>query len=1053
MRKVLIILCVLLFTLPLVAQQRTGNITGVVTDTEGNPLPGVTVTLTGATIAPMQAITSAGGAFRFLSLFPAKDYAIKAELAGFKTRIEEGVIVVVGGTTDQKIVMEMGTIEAEVVVTAVTPIIETKKTAVTQTVDYEALQSLPSARDPWVILQMVPSIEVDRENIGGNESGQQASYVAKGGDKYGAVWTMDGVNITDPAARGASPTYFDFDMFEEMNVTTSGADVETQTGGVSLNLVSRRGGNRISLGGRFYLTDNRFQATPHGDQAEELKEIFGEDAGYNKIRDIKDFGFNVGGPLWKDKAWWWGSYGVQEIKTTIINGSKDDTFLTNFAGKINLQIIPQNRFEFFIHAGKKEKFGRSSSTSNPSGWNQRGKYHFGSPIIKVQDEHMFGDNLFVSAKYGFTDAGFGLWPANDVDLKNVRWYDYSKQLYLYSQTWFFSGRPNTQVTLHSSYFNDDLFGASHEIKFGVEYIDRRNEYVSGYPGNMAVYQHYITKTVDWDGDGSRDIVEDAFGVDIRRLYIMRNATFGGNKTQVYTGFLNDTISFGNFTLKLGLRYDLQHPEYLGFTGDTIFASDKTDDANLVNYYEAQRKLLGPGVPEKLLALIPGTEIPAESNTVDWKVFSPRIGATWDVFGDGKTIAKLSGAIYGDYMGTYGYLWARGGYGGYFQPWWWDKNGDNVVTLEELYWANYDKSRTIYPAFDSAGNFVGDWEASKNYLWGGYDYTNPTATTDPRYQADPNWSCYRNYEVLFTLEREILPDLGVALDFTFRRYNNFRQTARYAYEVGGEIISKDHYTQAGIVPGSIVGDDGTYSTEEAAGKPWYVWKEGVKDIYERYLTNWSTDRHNDYMGLDLRFNKRLSNNWMLNGSFTYQMQKSYYGDNGYNDPSDLWATEGKPYAYAIGGASGKLNQPVFSRWMLKLQGLYRLPLDFNVSFTFNTREGHIVPHQMTMADFTLPNPYSQSNTIYIQEYGKDRLPVYWNLNLRLEKALRIGDIGNIFLMADVFNVFNNSILNRKRTIDLGTYYADTGDHSPVVRSGEPNEVVNPRVVRLGLRFQF
>ncbi len=69
------------------------------------------------------------------------------------------------------------------------------------------------------------------------------------------VWAMDGMVITDPAAIGASPTYYDFDAFEEMNITVGGADVTVQTGGIALNMVTRRGGNRVSLGGRFYLTD------------------------------------------------------------------------------------------------------------------------------------------------------------------------------------------------------------------------------------------------------------------------------------------------------------------------------------------------------------------------------------------------------------------------------------------------------------------------------------------------------------------------------------------------------------------------------------------------------------------------------------------------------------------------------------------------------------------------------------------------------------------------------------------------------------------------------
>ena len=178
MRKALVILFAFLLVAPLVAQQRTGRIIGTVVDSDGNPIPGVNVTLLATAGAPMQAVTTAEGSFRFLALPPSTGYALKAELEGFKTKTETNVIIVVGQTTEIRLEMEMGALEEEVTVVAVSPVVDTKKTAISTTLNYETLQSLPSARDPWVILQMTPTVQVDRENVGGNESGQQASFVA-----------------------------------------------------------------------------------------------------------------------------------------------------------------------------------------------------------------------------------------------------------------------------------------------------------------------------------------------------------------------------------------------------------------------------------------------------------------------------------------------------------------------------------------------------------------------------------------------------------------------------------------------------------------------------------------------------------------------------------------------------------------------------------------------------------------------------------------------------------------------------------------------------------
>jgi hypothetical protein len=118
-----------------------------------------------------------------------------------------------------------------------------------------------------------------------------------------------------------------------------------------------------------------------------------------------------------------------------------------------------------------------------------------------------------------------------------------------------------------------------------------------------------------------------------------------------------------------------------------------------------------------------------------------------------------------------------------------------------------------------------------------------------------------------------------------------------------------------------------------------------------------------------------------------------------------------------------------------------------------REGHIVPTQIGLQDYDAPNPYSTGATMYTQVFGSERLPFFWNLNMRLEKMLKIGDTGRIYMMVDCFNVFNQNILNRKRNINPGTIYLHSGAFSRNARSGEPNEVLNPRIFRFGVRFQF
>ena len=149
----------------------------------------------------------------------------------------------------------------------------------------DELQNIPSARDPWVVLQTVPGIIVDRVNVGGAESGQQSNYQAKGAAGTDNTWNMDGIAITDMAALGSSPTYYDFDMFQEMQVTTGGADPSNPTPGVQLNFVLRSGTNKWRASGRYYFEK---AATCRPTTCDDS--IKGQLQSYNRAEYYKDYG-------------------------------------------------------------------------------------------------------------------------------------------------------------------------------------------------------------------------------------------------------------------------------------------------------------------------------------------------------------------------------------------------------------------------------------------------------------------------------------------------------------------------------------------------------------------------------------------------------------------------------------------------------------------------------------------------------------------------------------------------------------------------------------------
>jgi len=1068
MRKFSIFFCCLITVITLSAQQRTGNIYGLVVDQEGVLLPGVNLTLTGSTIGAMTVQSNTEGKFRFLSLFPGKEYQIKAELQGFKTKIEKDILVNVNRNSDIKIVLEQGKLEEQVTVVARVAMVQAKSTRITYTINYDQLQGLPSSRDPWSIIQMAPSIFVDRENTGGVESGGMSEFMAKG-----STWmefTMDGLSFSE-GITGSGGTFmnFDFDSFEEINISTGMLDVENRRPGVVVNLVTRRGGNKTSLGGRFYYTNEQFQTKV---SAARLKEI--GVSGYNRALDIKDFGFNAGGPIITDKVWWWAAYGVQQIQTFNLLNVRDDTYLSDYLGKINFQLIPENRLELFYQASDKKKFGLNSTLDFPSGWNQHSKYYFGNPFFKIQDEHMFGDNMFVSIRYGSSNTGYGRYPANDETLTKPRWYDVEKNITYNSNTWGYGDTPHPFGVLQVQYFNDNLFGTgtSHEIKIGAETDNYSVVSTGGTPGNFYIRDNYYYETVDWNNDGKVDIVRN-IGPNIKRIYVQSSPLVSEDGGKGLAFYFNDSVSIGRFNVNLGLRADRAKSYTDPVTTRSLWTSP--GDNQFKNYADIAKQLFTPETITKIVALIPEKHRGyIEPGKLFW-LFSPRVGLTYDVFGGGKTIAKAAYSLYpGGGLGQS--YWAPYGLSGNMNFWWADLNNDGKANWDELYWANYGKSSLpVYRVFDDAGNFVGDWEREFNYNWSGWDLKNPTGLSKPTSYIDlDKWKTSLTHELFFSLEHEIIQDFGVSLSYSWKRTGRMSVNLPYYPEeffpgLNNHLRSTDDWMVGGYIPDVLIdpATGKTFDPKESKGKPWYVLKNIPETASTAYTKTVMADpgRYTIYWGWDLVFNKRLSHKWMLNGSFTYQMQRAYYGNSflrNVGDLTDKWAYDGAIFPAKFGFGTGKIDRWFFSRWMLKLSGIYQLPFDINLSGTLSAHEGSFYAETFGVEDRTLPNPRSYSNTMPATSYNtRPMLPNVWTLNLKVEKMIKLGETSRMYFCADIFNAINKDLLLRKYDISYGSFRFTGGPTNsvpysrtaPSTTSGKPYEMMNPLLIRLGMRFQI
>ncbi|HEV8630514.1 MAG TPA: TonB-dependent receptor, partial [Thermoanaerobaculia bacterium] len=489
-----VLLVAVLAAAPAAAQLQTGNLYGTVTDQQGAPLPGVTNTLNCGG-APLVQVTNAQGQFRFLSLSPGT-CSLKSELEGFSTIDYPNIAINVGRNTQIEVKLQAA-VEDVITVTAESPLLDERRIGTGANVSQTELEKIPTARDPWAILQTTPGVLTDRINVGGNESGQQSAYMGPGSPGAQAVWSVDGVVITDMAALGASPAYYDFDAFEEMQVTTGGSDTTMATGGVVLNMVTKRGTNEWRGSARDYLTKKdgpgpldqadlnissgelgqagpwnniarvrNFQAgivtDPGGPHAQ------GPFQTGNRIVSVKDYGAEVGGPIVKDRLWVWGSYGRQKVDLLTIADVSDFTDLKSKNAKLNAQIASNNSATGFYFDSDKTKIGRNAGPTRPqeTTWDQG---HFGpKPTTwKVEDTHIFSSSFYLSGMYSKVNGGFELVPEGG--LTATSYFDESS---VWHNTFelYQTERPQTQYKADASnFFNTGSL--SHELKFGAGYRD------------------------------------------------------------------------------------------------------------------------------------------------------------------------------------------------------------------------------------------------------------------------------------------------------------------------------------------------------------------------------------------------------------------------------------------------------------------------------------------------------------------------------------------------------------------------------------------------------
>ena len=968
------------------AQLQSGNLYGSVVDDKGAALPGVTVTLTGAG-APQVQVTNAQGQFRFLGL-PPGNFHLSAQLEGFSSVEYPNINIAVGRNTTIEVTLQPA-IEETITVTTESPLLDERKISTGSTVTQTELEKIPTSRDPWTILSQVPGVLTDRINVGGDQSGQQSTYVGPGSAGNQSIWAVDGVVITDMGALGASPTYYDFDAFEEMQVTTGGTDATIATGGVVLNMVTKRGTNEWRGSGRYYDTKDAWQGKTSFDKgklgkagpwqggaaSQKAQPAFNRG---NRIVEVKDYGAELGGPIVKDRLWIWGSWGTQRPSLLTApalpkfpNGVSDKTVLETTNAKLNAQITANNSATGFYLLGNKTKQGRGAGPSRPqpSTWDQTGPTH----VYKAEDTQIFSSSFFLTGLVSYARNGFSLTPEGGLNVNtsfdsNFVW---QNSFFLYS-----TDRPTHQYKLDgSNFFNTG--SVSHELKYGAGYRKAS-----------------ISSITHWAGIGWQQDYYASYGLP-NELAAARDAR------QAFTvkykdGYAQDTLTAGNLTANIGLRYDIQ-----GGTNDP-----RVVPAN-------------PAVPN----FLPSINYGGGDIGFEYKTLAPRMGLTYALGAERKTLLRASYSRFADQLG--------GGVANWLNPLYppayvyFDYNDLNHN-------GQADPNELIFPCSGHSSCY--------NQAYNPFHPDQPISSN----AVNPNLKPQLTDEILLSGEHALLPEFVVGLNFTFRRISDVQILDDLVFN--GDPFSEQNLLTTGRVatPSDYVAKHatGTLPNGQTYDQIYYELKPGLNSRGGKYLHN--SDVRQNYRGATFTFNKRLSNRWMLRGNFNVQKWTWDVPNGVLVDPTNLLPglKDGEPVLQGSATGNGSRGAVyINSNWSYNVNGLYQIapdrPWGFNAALNITGRQGYPIPYFRRIQR----NGYTTtSNIIVTNHYDSFRNEDIHLLDGRLEKELNFKDFG-VTVGVDCFNMLNNgNVIQRQH------------------RLNRPNtdfvqEIVSPRIFRVGARFSF
>lgn len=949
----------------------TGSIQGEVVDASGAVLPGVTVTASSTSLLGVQtATTSAQGMYRFPGL-PAGTYRLSFELPGFGSVIRDDIRIGIGFTATVDMKLGLKTLEESVTVTGESPAIDATATRVQTNFDKSQLDSLPNARDMWSLLAETPAVTLNRFDVGGSTAGTQTTYIAYGNGGQNRP-LIEGINTTEGTS--AAGFYFDYGSFDEVIIGAAANSAEMPSGGVLTNFIGKAGGNQLR-GEVYYEYENKDIQGKNisQDQLERgfaniprnvIQQLGLSRQEANTLLSYKNLNASLGGPIMKDKLWFWAGYLRQQNAVyqpsagAILDGTEFLTKLENWTGKLTYQMTPKDRFIAYLQWGTKFQPYRTDAgfISGPQHLTQASTLNQESPswVGKVEYNRTFGDRGFLEIRAGEFGYNFGL-VGNDQTTPR-REDRTTLQVTGGGRDWQLDRR-RKQVHGAYTFYVDEMLGGNHQFKVGGE--------VQHETGRTRWKQYYADNVLHVLNNGAASAVRLGLPVD------------SWNGLRNYGLFVNDSYNLGRVTLNVGVRYDRYR----------VFLPEQERPASRFSPQAAT--------------------FAAVDNVKTFNHVVPRVGAIYDLTGDGKTLLK---ANYGRY---------------YFNP---------GVGLADTANPNTTTQFTEYAWNDRNGDLLWQLGESGNLI----QQSGGTANV----VIDPNLRNSYTDELAAGVERELPGQIGLRAGFVWKMDRDGRQQE-----------NRNRPFSAWTVPATVtdIGPDGRAGTGDertlsALGLPASVLALPVVN----YVYN-PKGFEADYRSIELGAIKRFSRKWSMVTSFlvtwTDEYGTGYFssgpGHNagtGDNLFAGLASTTGFPIT-----PNGQTDRSKFSTWTFKIHGSYEPGWGVRLTPVLRAQQGYPYGRVFnTSVTGVTQNFLAEAITAH-------RMDTFKQLDFRAEKKLTLTGRLKLGLIFDVYNVFNeNTELNINARTGRLTI-SETGANVPTF--GAPVTILPPRIARISARLDF